>query len=303
MFIKALSQLNTTYITNKVINKHLGYGEVKINSSLYILEGAGYIKLTKANGYYTKVDILVDVPTPKFLYQSYTGYTKEVLCDLYINDFQFTDPKDISIKSLRNNIGGSSSTANRWRGALIDDGVYSSSDTYELSTDIIVDDYLKNTVLCDNGLLKYVALAMACECKLCGSKDSSKFSSNNRSKCTKCTSDIRVNKIKDLDNLEEMFKIKLASSKYKILKKGKEFAINVDYCIEQYKKQDGKCYYCNEPFDQDNKYESLSIERLDSNLGYIPGNVVFTFLIYNLMKLDMTDEQFRYYIEKIAKRK
>jgi hypothetical protein len=66
-----------------------------------------------------------------------------------------------------------------------------------------------------------------------------------------------------------------------------DVTIDEIYLINQFNKQDGKCYWTGFPLNPYGVYEkenplSPSLERLNEHLGYIPDNVVLVLRLFNL---------------------
>ena len=64
---------------------------------------------------------------------------------------------------------------------------------------------------------------------------------------------------------------------------------------QQYKKQEGRCYYTNKIMTHvgdERKLTNISIDRVDSSKGYTPDNCVFCCLAVNVkMKMDLTIDE------------
>ena len=87
------------------------------------------------------------------------------------------------------------------------------------------------------------------------------------------------------------YRFNLAKDRAK--RKGLEFTIDLEYLEKLFDEQEGKCKYTGVKLIQSkNKINSMSIDRIDSNKGYIMGNVVFTSAIVNTMKNDLTEDDF-----------
>ena len=96
-------------------------------------------------------------------------------------------------------------------------------------------------------------------------------------------------------------------------KDGKEFHIDVDYLFELGEKQNWNCVYTGEPLEfvrggyQSGKRwwnpKSCSIDRIDSNKGYVPGNVQLIWCVVNQMKADMDETLFWEFIFKLQNNK
>ena len=78
-------------------------------------------------------------------------------------------------------------------------------------------------------------------------------------------------------------------------KRNIEVTITKDEFIKSYNKSKKKCFYCDIPEDKLNLLKTkngkkrLSIERLDSNLGYAKGNIVLACLVCNQVKSNVFD--------------
>lgn len=84
--------------------------------------------------------------------------------------------------------------------------------------------------------------------------------------------------------------------------------LTVDYLVQLYEQQDGYCYYSNEKMifgwvDGKVHHNSLSLDKLDPNRGYIQGNVVWCSYLVNTMKQNMSESQFYTYLQNILRNK
>jgi hypothetical protein len=68
------------------------------------------------------------------------------------------------------------------------------------------------------------------------------------------------------------------------------FNLTIEYISELYNKQNGFCYYTNLPISFKDK--TASLERVDSNIGYEESNVVWVHKNVNIMKRDLSYEEF-----------
>jgi hypothetical protein len=100
---------------------------------------------------------------------------------------------------------------------------------------------------------------------------------------------------------------KLAQSKFSHIqwgakKRGIEFSITIEYAWELYQNQEGKCYYTKLPIELNTRSHSMtaSIDRVDSSMGYIEGNVVWVHKDVNIMKNSFSYEYFFFLCEKIV---
>lgn len=91
--------------------------------------------------------------------------------------------------------------------------------------------------------------------------------------------------------------------------KFKEFNITHKYLIELWNKQNGKCAYSGRDMvynyaKKDYNYlnynpEKVSIDRIDSSIGYIQGNIILCCVMSNIMKLNLPLEEFKKWIKDI----
>ena len=84
-------------------------------------------------------------------------------------------------------------------------------------------------------------------------------------------------------------------TKYRAKKKQLDFTITIQDFLSQYQNQNGKCYYTGRLLTNlIDKIEnfSLSIDRVNSDVGYVKNNIVLCGSIVNKMKLNLSTEQF-----------
>lgn len=95
---------------------------------------------------------------------------------------------------------------------------------------------------------------------------------------------------------------RLLTAKHRAKAKGLEFTISKEEMNDIWIKQDGKCYYSKIPMSRlENDIHVFSIERLDSNKGYIKDNVVLCSSTVNYMKNDLPLDKFIELVKQIAK--
>jgi len=73
--------------------------------------------------------------------------------------------------------------------------------------------------------------------------------------------------------------------------------LTVDYLVNLYNKQDGYCFYTGEKMlfgwvDGKINHNSLSLDKLDPEKGYVQGNVVWCTYLINTMKQNLNEQQF-----------
>jgi hypothetical protein len=82
-----------------------------------------------------------------------------------------------------------------------------------------------------------------------------------------------------------------------------EYSITGSYLDQLWEQQQGKCALSGAQMSNDyhaDKFSSVSLDRIDSNLGYTEGNVQLVLGIINIMKNVLTNDQFTTYCEKVV---
>ncbi len=80
----------------------------------------------------------------------------------------------------------------------------------------------------------------------------------------------------------------------RVKKRNKDYNISLEDLKEQWDKQNGKCAYSNvdliHPKQKDNSHiYTASLDRIDSSLGYVKGNIQFVSIALNHMKSSMNE--------------
>lgn len=110
--------------------------------------------------------------------------------------------------------------------------------------------------------------------------------------CRKC--DVQKAKERCSKSIYNRLLYKLKSSERTAKRKNMPFNISTEYLLLLWKKQNGKCYYTDREMsiktDQPNV---VSIDRIDSKIGYIEGNICLCCAKINIMKSDLSIEEFK----------
>lgn len=85
-------------------------------------------------------------------------------------------------------------------------------------------------------------------------------------------------------------RVRAQAAKNRSHKSGLEFTITLDCLNQLWEDCSGNCYYTGLPMVQERSdvTNAVSLDRLDSSKGYVPGNVVLCRSIVNIMKNDQT---------------
>lgn len=121
-----------------------------------------------------------------------------------------------------------------------------------------------------------------------------------RSMCKYCGNILRKGRYQsDMSNLtvEKLLKLRFRSAKGRASSKGVEFDIDELYLKEVYDKQNGMCFYSGIKMEiavkgYTDNMNTLSVDRIDSDKGYIKGNIVLCCDFVNTMKMKFTTSEF-----------
>jgi len=102
--------------------------------------------------------------------------------------------------------------------------------------------------------------------------------------------------IKYKTTLKQYFSQKVSNIRRKSEIINLPFDLDTDFLLDLYKNQDGKCYYSNIEMKHNIgvcSFNSISLERLDPNKGYVKTNVVFCANGINSFKGNLSMEEFK----------
>lgn len=160
-------------------------------------------------------------------------------------------------------------------------------------------------------------------CKDCGETNPEQFYTSNKGRCKKCTSarnNHRYHSLTDPD--KETYKdrskawqddnillYRWRSARNRAAKKGLMFSITEQDILTLWWQQDGLCHYTGQPMKHKRddsvggpSTQSVSLDRLDNNIGYVNGNVVLCLASVNTMKNTMTLQEFKELITVLSER-
>lgn len=137
-------------------------------------------------------------------------------------------------------------------------------------------------------------------CKACSAASTKRWRHNNIEKAraldkdyrTKNKEKIRIKNKRRYQNLtlDQKFEMLINTAKKR---KNFECSISVEYVKSIWQKQEGRCAYTKLPLTADaNQLTTMSLDRIDSDVGYVEGNVQLVCISINRMKLDYPEHQF-----------
>ncbi|BAY25017.1 hypothetical protein NIES2100_48160 [Calothrix sp. NIES-2100] len=107
------------------------------------------------------------------------------------------------------------------------------------------------------------------------------------------------------------FRQHLISARKRVKSKGRECTITLEYLKELWEQQGGKCPYTGWELDNPKTTEdwngrqlhpkTASLDRINTALGYVPGNVQFVCVIANFAKRDFPEEQLLEFCQAVVK--
>lgn len=151
------------------------------------------------------------------------------------------------------------------------------------------------------------------KCSTCNNTNPEDFKWELKSRCIKCHRErCKLNRkqarIKNPEKIKNSQKIwynkifapenrlehRLRTARVRAKRCELEFNINLEYLQQILVTQNNKCCYTDIEFDntKGNEIYSISIDRIDSNLGYIKGNIQLVLQIINFMKQQYPEELF-----------
>ncbi len=89
----------------------------------------------------------------------------------------------------------------------------------------------------------------------------------------------------------------------RVKKRPHDYNVDLNDLLDQWNKQEGKCTYTDielvHPNQNGNNLNTASLDRIDSNLGYVKGNIQFISIACNHAKNSMTEYEMQEFMELI----
>lgn len=140
-------------------------------------------------------------------------------------------------------------------------------------------------------------------CNICGETEVNNFYQKRKNKCKKCVLSIPNNSYKNMNEEEKkiyieknriwisnnIIRVRVIAAKNRAIRKNISFEITEESIQQKLKEQDGKCYISKQPLVmEENNWYGLSLDRLDSNLGYTIDNTILVTKYVNLSKNNLS---------------
>jgi len=144
-------------------------------------------------------------------------------------------------------------------------------------------------------------------CGECGETEKNNFYSSRKGKCKKCIlskqNSSYTNKNDEEKGLliqrqrkwvsENIIRVRVDSAKHRAIRKGIEFELNDEIIQQKLNEQGGKCYISKKTLVlKENDWYGLSLDRLDSNLGYTIDNTILVTKFVNMSKNSLSYDEY-----------
>ncbi len=246
-------------------------------------DGKPILIKTNMNGLYSRYTVNKVLECPEFIYKDFPTQYKIILLSLYDKEL----PENLTVNSISKITGISYNTVKKYFTENEKEDLLSNSTPIKLTLNSMVEDS-------EYGL-KYVgARKEEYKCKCCGTTDIHRFYAYNHSTCIKCLIKKRAEQL-NINIARKLYNN--SNHSYNARNNITGYNLTVEYIQELLDKQQYKCYYTGVELKVGNKLTNPTLDRIDSNKGYIKGNVVVCTEIANIMKNDLTVDQIKYQIE------
>lgn len=226
-----------------------------------------YIENHTINGFYNRYKILKHIDCPEFILDNRLSNSQK---DFLLRCIEQNITEDLSKKEMARRVNGNE---NGWNFSRSVDGIL----------EILGEDSLFD-IISEFNIVKELKPENAIKTEF-GYKTNKNIKRLDSSEKTQ-------------DNIIAQFLLKKSSQCRRRRNKVLEYNLTLEYIKELLLKQEYKDYYTGQVPEN---YEDYSIDRIDSNLGYIEGNIVITTNRVNTMKNDMSTEEFKKLISDIYK--
>lgn len=256
-----------SHFSGAELNHKFGFATKNIPQMLKDLVDLKYIENHTINGFYNRYKILKHIDCPEFILDNRLSNSQK---DFLLRCMEQNITEDLSKKEMARRVNGNE---NGWNFSRSVDGIL----------EILGEDSLFD-IINEFNIVKELKPENAIKTEF-GYKTNKNIKRLDSSEKTQ-------------DNIIAQFLLKKSSQCRRRRNKVLEYNLTLEYIKELLLKQEYKDYYTGQVPEN---YEDYSIDRIDSNLGYIEGNIVITTNRVNAMKNDMSTEEFKKLISDIYK--
>ena len=256
-----------SHFSGAELNHKFGFSTKNIPQMLKDLVDLKYIENHTINGFYNRYKILKHIDCPEFILDNRLSNSQK---DFLLRCIEQNITEDLSKKEMARRVNGNE---NGWNFSRSVDGILEILEEDNLF-DIISEFNIVKELKPENAIKTEFGYKTNKNIKRLGSSE------------------------KTQDNIIAQFLLKKSSQCRRRRNKVLEYNLTLEYIKELLLKQEYKDYYTGQVPEN---YEDYSVDRIDSNLGYIEGNIVITTNRVNAMKNDMSTEEFKKLISDIYK--
>lgn len=256
-----------SHFSGAELNHKFGFATKNIPQMLKDLVDLKYIENHTINGFYNRYKILKHIDCPEFILDNRLSNSQK---DFLLRCIEQNITEDLSKKEMARRVNGNE---NGWNFSRSVDGIL----------EILGEDSLFD-IISEFNIVKELKPENAIKTEF-GYKTNKNIKRLDSSEKTQ-------------DNIIAQFLLKKSSQCRRRRNKVLEYNLTLEYIKELLLKQEYKDYYTGQVPEN---YEDYSIDRIDSNLGYIEGNIVITTNRVNTIKNDMSTEEFKKLISDIYK--
>ena len=256
-----------SHFSGAELNHKFGFATKNIPQMLKDLVDLKYIENHTINGFYNRYKILKHIDCPEFILDNRLSNSQK---DFLLRCIEQNITEDLSKKEMARRVNGNEIG---WNFSRSVDGIL----------EILGEDSLFD-IISEFNIVKELKPENAIKTEF-GYKTNKNIKRLDSSEKTQ-------------DNIIAQFLLKKSSQCRRRRNKVLEYNLTLEYIKELLLKQEYKDYYTGQVPEN---YEDYSIDRIDSNLGYIEGNIVITTNRVNAMKNDMSIEEFKKLISDIYK--
>lgn len=248
-----------SHFSGSELNHKFGFATKNIPQMLKDLVELKYIENHTINGFYNRYKILKHIDCPEFILDDRLSNSQK---DFLLRCVEQNITEDLSKKEMARRVNGNE---NGWNFSRSVNGIL----------ETLEEDSLFN-IIGEFNIVK-------------GLKPENAIKTEFGYKTNKNIKKLESNE-KTQDNMIAQFLLTKSSQCKRRRSKVLEYNLTLEYIKELLLKQEYKDYYTGLVPEN---YEDYSLDRIDSNLGYIEGNVVITTTRVNVAKNDMTTEEFK----------
>ncbi len=149
----------------------------------------------------------------------------------------------------------------------------------------------------------------------CGETEKENFYSRRKGKCKKCISLKPNNSYDNMTDEEKglkiykqriwvsnnLIRVRVDSAKHRAIRKGIEFELSDEIIQQKLNEQGGKCYISKQPLVlKENDWYGLSLDRLDSDLGYTIDNTILVTKFVNISKNNLSYDDYVKFLKEVC---